>query len=204
MSDRPRVALTFDAEHPDRPSGGPGTTERILGALSDAHVRATFFIQSRWAMANPGLVRRIADDGHLIGNHSTYHARMPLLTDDGLRADVRLAGETLAELTGVDPRPWFRCPFGDGRDDRRVTAALRELGYRNVHWHVETEDWEPWRAAADIARDAVSGATDHGDGAVVLLHTWPLATAEAVSAALAGLADGGFSFVAIDGLEALP
>ena len=204
MSDGPRVALTFDAEHPDRPSAGPGTTERILDALSDAHVRATFFVQSRWAMANPGLARRIADDGHLVGNHSTYHARMTLLSDDGLRADVLQAGETLAELTGVDPRPWFRCPFGDGRDDPRVGAALRELGYRNVHWHVETEDWEPWRTAAEIASGAVSGATDHGDGAVVLLHTWPLATAEAVPAALVGFAEAGFSSVAIDGLEALP
>jgi len=52
-------------------------------------------------MANPSLVRRIADEGHLIGNHSTYHARMTLLSDEGLRADVRLAGETIAERSGV-------------------------------------------------------------------------------------------------------
>ena len=65
-------------------------------------------------------------------------------------------------------RPWFRCPFGDGHDDPRVLGLLGDLGYRNVHWHVELEDWEPWRAAEDIARDAIDGAGRHGDGAVVL------------------------------------
>lgn len=204
MDDGPRVALTFDAEHPDRPSAVPGGTERILDALGRSQTRATFFVQGRWAMANPSVVRRIADEGHVIGNHSTYHARMTLLSDEGLRADVRLAGETIAELAGVDPTPWFRCPFGDGHDDERVLRALQELGYRNVHWHVQTEDWEPWRTADEIGVDTVSGAVGHGDGAVVLLHTWPLATADAVPVALAGFERAGVRLAAIDELEALP
>jgi len=204
VSDGPRVALTFDAEHPDRPAAIDGSTERILAALDRAQVRATFFVQSRWAKANPGLVRRIAGDGHLIGNHSKYHARMTLLSDDGLRTDVREAGETIAELAGVDPMPWFRCPFGDGHDDARVLGALDELGYRNVHWHVETEDWEPWRTATEVGNDTVAGAVKHGDGAVVLLHTWPLATADAVPVALEGFERAGASFATVDELEALP
>ena len=172
MNDGPRVALTFDAEHPDRPSAAPGGTERILDALGRSQTRATFFVQARWAMANPSLVRRIADEGHVIGNHSTYHARMTLLSDEGLRADVRLAGETIAELAGVDPTPWFRCPFGDGHDDDRVLRALEELGYRNVHWHVQTEDWEPWRTAAEIGGDTVSGAMRHGSQSSVCTCQW--------------------------------
>jgi peptidoglycan-N-acetylglucosamine deacetylase len=204
VNDGPRVALTFDAEHPDRPPAAPGATERILHALGRSRVRATFFVQARWAMANPSLVRRIADEGHLIGNHSMYHARMTLLSDEGLRADVRQAGETIAELSGVDPTPWFRCPFGDGHDDERVLRALEELGYRNVHWHVLTEDWEPWRTASEIGSDTVSGAMRHGDGAVVLLHTWPLATADAVPLALAGFERAGARFAAIDELEEVP
>jgi peptidoglycan/xylan/chitin deacetylase (PgdA/CDA1 family) len=204
VNDGPRVALTFDAEHPDRPSAAPGGAERILDALGRSQARATFFVQARWAMANPSLVRRIADEGHLIGNHSTYHARMTLLSDDGLRVDVRQAGETIAELAGVDPRPWFRCPFGDGHDDERVVRALEELGYVNVHWHVETQDWEPWRTAEEIGSETVSGAMQHGDGAVVLLHTWPIATADAVPVALAGFERAGARFAGIDELEALP
>ena len=79
------------------------------------------------------------------------------------------------------PRPWFRCPFGAGHDDPRVLEALETAGYRNVHWHVELEDWEPWRTGPAIAADGVAGATAHGDGAVVLLHTWPGGTGDAIA-----------------------
>jgi peptidoglycan-N-acetylglucosamine deacetylase len=204
VSERLRTALTFDAEHPDRPDASPGAAERILDLLEESGTRATFFLQSRWAMANPDLARRIADAGHLVGNHSTYHARMTLLSDDGIRIDVRDAGDTIAELTGVDPRPWFRCPFGDGHDDRRVLGALEELGYRNVHWHVQSEDWEPWRTPAQIGRASVEGAIGHGDGGVVLLHTWPRGTAAALAIALEGFERAGASLVTIDELEELP
>lgn len=198
------MALTFDAEHPDRPNAPPGVAERILDLLREAGVRATFFLQSRWAMANPDLSRRIADDGHLVGNHSTYHVRLPLLSDEGLRTDIGGSGETIAKLTGVDPRPWFRCPFGVGHDDARVLAALHELGYRDVNWHVSAEDWEPWRTPDEVARSVLEGAAAHGDGAVVLLHTWPGATAGALALALAAALERGVSFVTVDRLEVLP
>src|SRR5206468_1820157 len=172
MSDAFRVALTLDAEHPDRPWCPPGNADRILDALRDANARATFFVQGRWALSNPDTARRIADEGHLVGHHSHFHARMPLLSDAGLRADLTEAQQAIEDTLGTDPRPWFRCPFGAGSDDPRVLEALEELGYRNVHWHVVLEDWEAWRDGPAIASDAIEGAVAHGDGAVVLLHTW--------------------------------
>lgn len=199
-----RVALTFDAEHPDRPSCPPGNIDRILEALHDAGARATFFVQGRWAKSNPAAARRICDDGHLVGHHSYYHARMHLLSDEGLREDVLDAEEAIRDIVGADPRPWFRCPFGAGHDDPRVLGVLAELGYRNVHWHIELEDWEPYRDGPAISRDAVDGTLAHGDGAVVLLHTWPGGTGEATGAILADLAGRGITFVGIDELEDLP
>jgi peptidoglycan-N-acetylglucosamine deacetylase len=199
-----RVALTFDAEHPDRPLCPPGSAERILDALRAASVRATFFVQGRWAEAHPDTARRIAEDGHLIGHHSKYHARMPLLHDDGVREDIREGAAAILEATGIDPRPWFRCPFGAGRDDPRILGLLDELGYRNVFYQVVVEDWEPWRTGQDVERDAVRGAVEHGDGAVVLLHSWPAPTADAVPGIIRGLREAGADLVGIDGLEALP
>ena len=204
MSDPLRVALTFDAEHPDRPWCPPGNVERILDTLADADATATFFVQGRWAESQPLTAKRIADDGHLIGHHSHYHARMPLLHDEGLRSDVLDAQSVIERTTGVDPRPWFRCPFGAGSDDQRVLGVLGELGYRNVHWHVELEDWEPWRTGDAIAGDAIAGVVDHGDGAVVLLHTWPGGTADGLGSIVAGLREAGATLVKIDELEALP
>ena len=199
-----RVALTFDAEHPDRPAHADENAERILDLLGRTGVRATFFVQSRWAEANPETAKRIADDGHLVGNHSAFHARMTLFSDDGLRTDVREAGATIARITGVDPLPWFRCPFGDGRDDPRVLRILGELGYRNVHWDVEAFDWEPDRSSDQVALDTVTGSLAHGDGAVVLLHTWPDSTARGLEGAIAELTRSDMSFVTVDELAALP
>lgn len=197
-----RVALTFDAEHPDRPGTGIGTDERILGCLASADVRATFFVQGRWAEARPDTTRRFASEGHRIGNHSMFHARMTLLSDHGLRADVCEAQERIVAASGADPMPWFRCPFGDGHDDTRVGSALAELGYRDVHWNVISEDWE--RPAGEVTRASVDGAIAVGDGAVVLLHTWPEATARALPDIVRRLADAGATFVTVDELEALP
>ena len=203
-SGRPRVALTFDAEHPDRPWCPAGNAERILDALKGAGIRATFFIQGRWAQSSPKIAARVAADGHLVGMHSHYHARMPLLLGEGFASDIDDGTAAVAGTTGIDPRPWFRCPFGAGHDDPRVLAGLEALGYRNVHWHVELEDWEPWRTGAAIAADAVEGVRAHGDGAVVLLHTWPGGTGDAIEPMLDGLADLGSTFVTVDELEILP
>jgi peptidoglycan/xylan/chitin deacetylase (PgdA/CDA1 family) len=197
----PRVALTFDAEHPDRPWCPPANADRILDDLAERQTKATFFVQGRWAESQPESARRIAEDGHLVGNHSKYHARMTLLTDDGLRTDVGEAAEAIHSATGADPRPWFRCPFGDGHDDPRVLGILADLGYRNVHWHVELEDWEPWRDGQAISRDAIQKVRTHGDGSVVLLHTWPGGTGDAVPVIVDGLREAGFAFVRLDELQ---
>jgi peptidoglycan/xylan/chitin deacetylase (PgdA/CDA1 family) len=199
-----RVALTFDAEHPDRPRCPPDAPARILDALASREVRATFFIQGRWAEAYPDIARRIADEGHLVGHHSKYHARMPLLHDDGIREDVREGATHIREATGADPRPWFRCPFGTGAGDPRVLAVLGELGYRNVHWDLALEDWEPARTADEIVAAGLAGVRSRGDGAVMLLHTWPGPTAEALPRLLEGLVADGASFVTVAQLERLP
>ena len=203
MSEPAHVALTFDAEHPDRSWCPPGAAERILDVLAGAGIPATFFVQGRWAEAYPATARRIADEGHLVGNHSHHHARSPLFSDRGLREDMDAALDAIVRATGRDPRPWFRCPFGDGADDPRVLAVIAAAGYRHVGWHVEVEDWEPARTPEAIAADAVAGIRQHGDGAVLLLHTWPGGTVEALRLVLKDLHEG-TRFVTVDALEEVP
>jgi peptidoglycan-N-acetylglucosamine deacetylase len=204
VSDGVRVALTFDAEHPDRPHCPPGNAERILDTLGEADARATFFVQGRWARSAPRITERIATDGHLIGNHSKYHARMTLLTDDGIRTDVGESEQTIRDITGIDPRPWFRLPFGDGRDDPRLLATLEGIGYRNVHWQVEALDWDADKRPEDVERITLEGVARHGDDAVVLLHTWPRSTGESLPRILKHLAEDGARFATVDELESLP
>lgn len=195
-----RVALTFDAEHPDRPST-PGVQERLLDILDRVGVRATFFIQGRWAEAYPDTAARIAAAGHLVGNHSHYHARMRHLSTSGLDFDIRTAEEVIVATTGVDPKPWFRNPFGNDATDPRVLRAIDRAGYRHVGWTVEAWDWEPDRPVAELVDTIVNGAVTAGDESVALLHTWPKRTATALPRIVARLRDAGATFVGVDQLD---
>jgi peptidoglycan-N-acetylglucosamine deacetylase len=198
---RPRVALTFDAEHGDHPTRARAQLELVAG-LRRAGVAATFFVQGAWAQAFPRLARRIAADGHLIGSHSHWHAPLDLLTDAGIQRDLEDAEAAIRRATGDDPRPWFRCPYGAGAEDARVGEALERRGYRHRHWDVDPEDWRPGRTPGEVADDVVAGAVEHGDGAVVLLHTWPAATAAALPAIMEGLRAAGARPVRLDEVAA--
>ena len=194
-----RVALTFDAEHPDRPHR-EGTTGRTIERLAAAGVRATFFIQGRWAEADPGLARAVPAAGHLVGNHSYYHARMPLLSEAGRTADVRAAERAIVRVTGSDPRPWFRCPYGAGQDDPRVLAGLERAGYRHVGWDVDGLDWATSATGRGMAIRVAAETVARGDGAVVLLHPWTTATDLGLGALIDRLRDAGADFVRVDAL----
>ena len=188
-----RVALTFDTEHPDRPC-----TENALGlilsSLADASASATFFVQGRWARSRPDEARRISSAGHLIGNHSHHHAPMDSLTEAGFRADVSEAEAMIREVTGVDPRPWFRCPFGAGMDDPEVLHRLEEMGYVHVGWDVDPRDWHEDSDAEAVARGVLEGIRARDDS-IVLLHSWPDSTGEALPRILDGLAAQGAELV---------
>jgi len=193
-----RIALTIDTEHPDRPAR-PGNVERILDTLAATGTRATFFVQGRWAEAYPGLARRIAAEGHVVGNHGRAHVSLRLLSPDGIRASVRDAEEAIREATGVDPRPWFRSPHDDVTGDTPIIEVLEELGYRQTGWTVDPQDWDPSRTPGDVARAVTEGCAAGGDGTVVLLHSWPDSTADA----LAGIIEtvrGHSELVGIDGI----
>ena len=183
------VALTFDAEHPDRPHSPPGNEEWLLDVLAGEQARATFFLQGRWAQAHPETVRRMAEEKYLIGNHSHYHARMRQLTAEGFRTDVLNAERAIIEVSGADPRPWFRLPFGSGHHSRRLARLLTALGYRHVGWDVDAFDWIETRSAREVEDSVVEGTRACGSQAIVLMHAWPETTIRALPHVLRRLRD---------------
>ncbi|HKF85122.1 MAG TPA: polysaccharide deacetylase family protein [Candidatus Limnocylindrales bacterium] len=202
-ADRPfRVALTIDAEFADRPTQ-EGTTARLLDVLAETDVRATVFVQGRWAAGQPAIARRIVDEGHLLGNHSHHHARMTILTGAGIARDVLEAERAILDATGRSPAPWFRCPFGAGSRSPRVVRRLASVGYRDVSWHVDSLDWGA-ASARRVEGRIVRGTLAHGDGAVVLVHGWPAPTPDAVRMSITSLRAAGATFVTVEGLPEVP
>ena len=113
------MALTFDAEHPDRPWCPPGNAERVLDTLGDRGARATFFVQGRWAGSQPAAAKRIADEDHLVGHHSHYHARMPLLSDEGLASDLTDGHDAVLRATA-----------------QLVASAGSLAAFAGLHWFI--------------------------------------------------------------------
>lgn len=196
-----RVAITFDAEHPDRPHHLVGAEDRLREQLGLLGIRATYFVQGRWAEAFPDQARRIGDDGHLIGNHSHFHAQMQMLTEPAIRQDIKMAEDVISRIIKVDPAPWFRSPFGSGADDPRVQEALATTGYRQVLWNASGDDWDDRKSAQQVEDDMVRTAMEHGDGAILLCHTWPSYTHEGLAAAVRRLREAGATFVTLDQLD---
>jgi peptidoglycan-N-acetylglucosamine deacetylase len=175
--------------------------ERLLDVLASEGVVATFFIQGRWAEAYPEAARRIARAGHLVGNHSYYHARMTFFSRAAVDDDVDRAERVIRRITRTDPRPWFRFPFGNGADRPALLDMLDARGYRHVGWDVDSKDWRRDRTAAGLRRDVTHATTASGDETVVLFHTWPRATIAATPGIIADLREAGARFVRVDELE---
>jgi len=195
-----RAALTFDAEHPDRRSTY-GAQERVLDVLDRLDVKATFFVQGRWAEAYPDTAARIAKAGHLVGNHSHYHARLPQLNSPGLRWDISTAEQIIIDITGADPKPWFRNPFGVGASDPRVLKEIERAGYIHVGWSVEAFDWEPDPPVRELVDTIVEGLLTARDESVALLHTWPKRVEKALPEIVKRVRDAGGQFVRVDQLD---
>ena len=183
------VALTFDAG-----SGAEGT-EDILAVLREHEVRATFFLTGDWVTKFPDLTKKIASDGHEIGNHSFTHPRFPEISDDQMISEVSRTEDLIRKLTGVSTKPLFRAPFGSY--DARVLRVLRGLGYVNIHWTLDSTDWLTESTAKSIA-EQVLGKT--GNGFIVVHHASPGKTAEALKATVPGLKSKGFSLVPVSKL----
>ena len=126
------LALTFD----DGPN--PACTPRLLDTLASHDVQATFFMVGRYAQAEPALVRRIAQTGHLIGNHSWSHPNLALTTPGRIREELIRTSDAIAQITG-QPVRYFRPPFGGRRP--YVLRVARELGMTPVLWNAITTDW---------------------------------------------------------------
>jgi peptidoglycan/xylan/chitin deacetylase (PgdA/CDA1 family) len=181
---QPRVALTFD-DGPD-----PQATPALLDLLAERGVKAAFFLVGERARAQPELVRRIAAEGHLVGNHSDRHGAFTNLYPRArLCRELAACQASLATLSGETPR-YYRPPFGLA--NHAIHGAARLVGLEVVGWEVRGLD-TGGRSAEAVVRRVLAGLTP---GGIALLHDGGQAP-ERVRAVVAGVLDG----LAARGLE---
>lgn len=151
------VYLTFD-DGPD-----PRYTPQVLDVLQGLQMQATFFMVGQQARRFPALVRQVAAQGHVIGNHTYSHRHPWSMLPARARAEVSDGAAVLREILGEDVR-FYRPPHGRYR--RCMNRQAQECGQRPVLWNVSAVDWGPMGTAQNIAR-RLHGITA---GSVVLMH----------------------------------
>jgi peptidoglycan-N-acetylglucosamine deacetylase len=151
------VYLTFD--------DGPDArwTPRILDILAQTNVRATFFVVGRCALGEAALVRRVAANGHELGNHTWSHCHPWTMLSPTARKEVQDGAAAIADLIGRAPK-FFRPPHGRLR--RCMIEEAERGGQTLVLWNRSAVDWGPLGSARGIAQRL--GAAQAGD--IVLMH----------------------------------
>ena len=178
------VALTFDDGE------NKANTLQILDILKRRHVNATFFptgyAMNRW----PDVWKKVANADYPIANHTYSHVELAGLCFEAQRRELARANDTFEKL-GITRLPVMRPPY-ELFDDTTAAAAAAEGIEAVVLWNVDTNDWQG-ASATSIRRSALAG----GRGSIILLHTFPEATAAALPGIIKGFRARGFEFVTI-------
>jgi peptidoglycan-N-acetylmuramic acid deacetylase len=183
--------LTFDNGYEN------GYTAKILDVLKEKRVPACFFVTGHYAKEQPELLRRMTQEGHLIGNHSWSHPDMSTLPPEQIKTELDKLQAEVAAVTGQMQMPYMRAPRGIFSD--RMLAVSKELGYTNVFWSIAYKDWEPreqkgWKYAYDKVVSQLH------PGAVILLHSVSRDNAEAMAAIIDEARRQGYEFKSLDAL----
>jgi peptidoglycan/xylan/chitin deacetylase (PgdA/CDA1 family) len=180
------IALTFD-DGPGRQAG------RLLDTLKKQKAKATFFLEGQYVKARPQFVRRMAKEGHELGNHSYDHPDFTKIDEDAIRAEITDTQEFVHGITGTYPTA-LRPPFG--LVDYRVEGIAAELGLPIVLWNTGSHDWAT-RSKKAIYNEVLKGARRDS---IVLLHDWVTQTVDVMPALLTALKKKGFHIVTVNSL----
>ena len=184
--------LTFDNGYEN------GYTGRILDVLKEHKVPAIFFVTGHFVKDQPELVKRMVEEGHLIGNHSWSHPDMSQISNERLREELEKVQAEVGKLTSQKEMHYLRPPRGIFNN--RILAESKSLGYTSVFWSVAYRDWDPktqkgWKYAYDNVMSQLH------PGAVILLHSVSSDNAEALGRIIAAAKEQGYEFKSLDQMQ---
>ncbi|MCZ0702835.1 peptidoglycan-N-acetylmuramic acid deacetylase [Natronobacillus azotifigens] len=185
------VYLTFDNGYE------AGYTEPILDVLKKEEVPATFFLTGHYVRSEPDLVKRMAEDGHIIGNHSYHHPDFTNISKEEFREELKTLDSAIHKITGQEKLQYVRPPRGTFNE--QTIQWANELGYIHVFWSLAFVDWhsdkkQGWESAYRQVMDQIH------PGAIILLHTVSEDNAAALVHFITDLRKQGYTFKSLDDL----
>lgn len=184
--------LTFDCGYEN------GNTPKILDALKKHKASATFFVVGTFVKECPDLIRRMTEEGHLVGNHTWHHPDMTQIsTKDAFLKELQDVEAQYQETTGKEMPKYYRPPQGKYSTDNLEMA--KSLGYRTFFWSLAYVDWQQdAQPSKEEAFKKLLGRIH--PGAVVLLHNTSDTNGEIMDELLTKWEEMGYSFRSLDQL----
>lgn len=177
------IALTFD--------DGPGPyTDELLDGLEKLNAKSSFFLVGKKIDKYHDTVVRMAQNGHLVGNHTYSHVKLTALSPDEIKKEIDKTNEKIKAITGEAPQ-FFRPPFGRYNSD-----TLNYVDMISVRWSKDTIDWK-YEDEERLYRYLINNA---GDGEIFLMHDVEETTVKGVLRAIETLEKQGYKFVRVDEL----
>lgn len=183
---KPMVALTFD--------DGPGAyTNRLLNCLEKNKAKATFFMVGSSVSRYKNEVKRMANMGCELGNHSYSHPAFTTLSVSSMKNEVNSTNKKIREASGKLPTV-FRLPYGDGHNSQTV---LNALGLPSIYWSVDTRDWANTGNSQHTVNAVLNSVKD---GDIILMHDIHLSTVKACETIIPALKKRGYQLVTVSQL----
>ncbi len=179
-----KIYLTFDAGYEN------GYTEKILDVLKKHNTKATFFLVGNFLETSPELVKRMAEEGHIVGNHTMTHPDMSAISDmESFKKEIEGVENLYKEVTGKNLLKIYRPPQGKYSEDNLRMA--QELGYKTIFWSLAYVDWyNDNQPTKEQAFDKLIPRIHNG--AIVLLHSTSKTNSEILDELLTKWEDMGY------------
>jgi peptidoglycan-N-acetylmuramic acid deacetylase len=182
------IYLTFDEGYEN------GCTPTILDVLKQNNVHAAFFVTKPFLQSEPELAKRMADEGHVVANHTVTHPSMPDKTDEQVKYEIEETARYYKEITGYEMDRFIRPPKGEF--SVRTLDITKQLGYKTIFWSLAYLDYDvenqPGKAAAyQHVMD------NYHEGGIFLLHAVSQSNTDALDDILKSLKAEGYNFASL-------
>ncbi|HLS61166.1 MAG TPA: delta-lactam-biosynthetic de-N-acetylase [Virgibacillus sp.] len=185
------VYLTFDNGYEQ------GYTDNVLTVLEKQSVPATFFVTGHYVKSEPDLVKKMVDNGHMIGNHSYHHPDFTTISQRSMKEELESLEAAVADVSDQKELKFMRPPKGTFNEE--TLKWSNELGYTHVFWSLAFSDWNTDKQkGGQYAFDQVIKQIH--PGAIILLHTVSEDNAEALEDIIVELKEQGYHFKSLDDL----